>query len=317
MPDVLTPGGKTVPTRPIPTRAPQGAAERGVDLKLYNGGDKSTWCPGCGDFGILAAVKQALPGIGLFPHQVLLVSGIGCGSKLPHYMHANGYNSVHGRALPVAQGIKLANHGLTVIAVTGDGDGYGIGMGHFMHLARRNVDITHIVENNQVYGLTKGQYSPTSERGYISSFSPEGALEYAVNPILLAIAGGATFVARGFSGDVKQLVWLIQEAVKHKGYALVDVLQPCITYNKLNTYDWYRDRVYKLQEDPAYDPTRRDLAMARALEWGDRIPTGIIYREEGRPTYEEQVSALKAGPLVQQPLDGRFAEYEAIKNEFV
>src|SRR5581483_10295154 len=191
-----------------------------LDLKIFNGGDKSTWCPGCGDFGILAAIKQALPGIGVAPHQVMLVSGIGCGSKLPHYMRANGFNSLHGRALPVAQGIKLANHALKVIAVTGDGDGYGIGMGHFMHLARRNVDITHIVENNQVYGLTKGQYSPTSERGYISSFSPEGALEYAVNPILLAVAGGATFVARGFAGDVKQLVWLIQQAVQHPGYAL-------------------------------------------------------------------------------------------------
>lgn len=287
------------------------------DIKLFRNEEKPTWCPGCGDFGILASLQQAFTDLDLYPHQVCLVSGIGCGSKLPYYMRANGYDSLHGRALPVATGIKLGNHDLKVIVISGDGDGYGIGGNHFIHTMRRNPDMTHIVENNQVYGLTKGQYSPTSERGYISSFSPEGALEYAVNPILLAIAGGATFVARGFSGDVKQLVWLIQEAVKHKGYALVDVLQPCITYNKLNTYDWYRDRVYKLQEDPAYDPTRRDLAMARALEWGDRIPTGIIYREEGRPTYEEQVSALKAGPLVQQPLDGRFAEYEAIKNEFV
>ncbi len=288
-----------------------------LDLKIFNGGDKSTWCPGCGDFGILAAIKQALPGIGVAPHQVMLVSGIGCGSKLPHYMRANGFNSLHGRALPVAQGIKLANHALKVIAVTGDGDGYGIGMGHFMHLARRNVDITHIVENNQVYGLTKGQYSPTSERGYISSFSPEGALEYAVNPILLAVAGGATFVARGFAGDVKQLVWLIQQAVQHPGYALIDVLQPCVTYNKINTYEWYRARVYKVDEEPGYDASRRDLAFAKAQEWGDKIPTGIIYREVGRPTYEEQVTALKAGPLVSQPLDGRLADYEALKNEFI
>src|SRR6266571_2976501 len=255
------------------------------DLKLFTGGQKSTWCPGCGDFGILAAVKQALAGMDLLPHEVILVSGIGCGSKLPHYLRANGYNSIHGRALPVAQGIKLANHNLRVIAVTGDGDGYGIGQGHFVHAMRRNVDVTHIVENNQVYGLTKGQYSPTSERGYISSFSPEGALEYAVNPILLALAGGATFVARGFAGDPKQLSMLIQEAVKHQGYALVDVLQPCVTYNKINTYDWYRARAYKLEAEPGYDPTQRDQAFVKAQEWGDKIPTGIIYREEGRPTY--------------------------------
>lgn len=287
------------------------------DLKLFAGGEKSTWCPGCGDFGILAAVKQALPGIGLFPHQVMLVSGIGCGSKLPHYMRANAFNSLHGRALPVAQGIKLANHELKVIAVTGDGDGYGIGMGHFMHLARRNVGVTHIVENNQVYGLTKGQYSPTSERGYISSFSPEGALEYAVNPILLAVAGGATFVARGFAADTKQLVKLIQEAVLHPGYALIDVLQPCVTYNKINTYEWYRERIYKVDTEPEYDPSRRDLALQKGQEWGNKIPTGIIYRDQSRPSYESQVSALKAGPLVLQPIDGRVADYEEIKNEFI
>ncbi len=320
MPDVMTPGGRPVPVRQAPTapRPVAPGAAKGPDLKLYNGGDKSTWCPGCGDFGILAAIKQALPGMGLYPHQVMLVSGIGCGSKLPHYMRANGFNSIHGRSLPVAQGIKLANHALKVITVTGDGDGYGIGMGHFMHLARRNVDITHIVENNQVYGLTKGQYSPTSERGYISTFSPEGALEYAVNPILLAVAGGATFVARGFSGDIKQLVTLIQEAVKHPGYSLLDVLQPCVTYNKINTYEWYRERIYKLDEvEGGHDASSRDQAMRRAQEWGDKIPTGIIYQESGRPTYEEQVSALKAGPLISQPIDGRQADYEAIKNEFV
>ena len=161
------------------TRSCDGASGAGggavSDLKIFNGGQKSTWCPGCGDFGILAALKQALAGLDLHPHEVMLVSGIGCGSKLPHYMKANGYNSIHGRALPVAQGIKLANHALKVIAVTGDGDGYGIGQGHFIHAMRRNADITHVVENNQVYGLTKGQYSPTSERGYISTFSPEGA----------------------------------------------------------------------------------------------------------------------------------------------
>ena len=286
------------------------------DLKLFNTTEKSTWCPGCGDFGILASIKQALAGLDLYPHDVMLVSGIGCGSKLPQYMTANAYDSLHGRALPVAQGVKLANHALKVIAVTGDGDGYGIGMGHFMHAMRRNPDITHIVENNQVYGLTKGQYSPTSEKGYVSTFSPEGAIEYAVNPLMLAVAGGATFIARGFASDPKHLSWLIQEAVTHRGYALVDVLQPCVTYNKVNTNQWYKDRVYKVQDEEGYDPSSREAAFAKAQEWGDRIPTGIIYRTE-RPSYEDEVSVLKNGPLVLQPLDGRQPDYEALKNEFV
>src|SRR5215216_2430019 len=238
-------------------RGPMGAERRSpvnseegrglvTDLKLFTGGQKSTWCPGCGDFGILAALKQALAGLDVQPHQVMLVSGIGCGSKLPHYMVANGYNSLHGRALPIAQGIKLANHDLHVIAVTGDGDGYGIGQVHFVHAMRRNTDITHIVENNQVYGLTKGQYSPTSERGYISSFSPEGSIEFAINPIALALSAGATFIARASAADPKHMAAVLQAAITHKGYSLIDCLQPCVTYNKLNTYEWYRSRTYKL-----------------------------------------------------------------------
>ncbi len=287
------------------------------ELKIFNGGQKSTWCPGCGDFGILAAIKQAFAALDLHPHEVLLVSGIGCGSKLPHYLRANGYNSIHGRALPVAQGIKLANHALKVLAVTGDGDGYGIGQGHFIHAMRRNADITHIVENNQVYGLTKGQYSPTSERGYISTFSPEGALEFAINPIALAIAAGATFIARASAADPKHMANVIAAAISHPGYALVDCLQPCVTYNKVNTYDWYRSRTYKLDEEAGYDRSNREQAWQKAQEWGDRIPIGIIYENTERPTYEEQVSALKNGPLVRQELDGRYADYEALKLEFV
>lgn len=287
------------------------------ELKIFNGGQKSTWCPGCGDFGILMALKQALAGLDLHPHEVLLVSGIGCGSKLPHYMKANGYNSIHGRALPVAQGIKLANHDLKVIAVTGDGDGYGIGQGHFIHAMRRNADITHIVENNQVYGLTKGQYSPTSERGYISTFSPEGAIEFAINPIALALSAGATFIARASAADPKHMNVVLQAAIAHPGYSIVDCLQPCVTYNKVNTYDWYRQRSYKVEEEAGYDRTDRDRVWAKAQEWGDRIPIGILYENTERPTYEAQVSALKNGPLVHQELNGRYADYEALKLEFV
>jgi 2-oxoglutarate ferredoxin oxidoreductase subunit beta len=287
------------------------------DLKIFNGGQKSTWCPGCGDFGILMALKQAFAGLDLQPHEVLLVSGIGCGSKLPHYLKANGYNSIHGRALPVAQGIKLANHDLKVIAVTGDGDGYGIGQGHFIHAMRRNADITHVVENNQVYGLTKGQYSPTSERGYISTFSPEGSIEFAINPIALALSAGATFIARASAADPKHMNTVLQAAIAHRGYSIVDCLQPCVTYNKINTYDWYKQRSYKVEEEGGYDRTSRDQAWEKAKEWGDRIPIGILYQDEERPTYEEQVSALKNGPLVHQELNGRQADYEALKLEFV
>lgn len=287
------------------------------DQKLFNIDEKPTWCVGCGDYGILAAVKQALAGLDLFPHQVMMVSGIGCGSKLPYYMRANGYDSLHGRALPVATGIKLGNHELKVVVISGDGDGYGIGGNHFMHTMRRNPDLTHIVENNQVYGLTKGQYSPTSGKGYMSTTSPEGALEVQVNPTALAIAGGASFVARGFSSDPKGLVQLIMTAMNHKGYALVDVLQPCVTYNKINTNEWYRERVYKLDAEEGYNPSDYSAAWQKALEWGDKIPLGVIYREEGRPTYEDQVSELEPGPLYRQSLHRDRELLEAIKRDFM
>ncbi|MEW6047592.1 MAG: 2-oxoacid:ferredoxin oxidoreductase subunit beta, partial [Bacillota bacterium] len=264
-----------------------------LDVKLYNSPVRPTWCPGCGDYGILNAVKQALSELEIYPHEVVFVSGIGCGSKLPDYIHANGFTTLHGRALPVAQGIKLANPSLHVIAVTGDGDGYGIGGNHFLHVLRRNPDITHIVENNMVYGLTKGQTAPTSQRGFVSSTTPDGSIEKAVNPLALALAGGATFVARGFSGQPKHLVRLIARAIRHKGYALVDVLQPCVIFNRINTYDWYRERVYLLDDEAGYNPADYDAAWEKAHEWGDRIPLGVIYQVTGEPTYEEQVPALK------------------------
>jgi 2-oxoglutarate ferredoxin oxidoreductase subunit beta len=288
------------------------------DQKLFLSPEKSTWCPGCGDFGILAAIKGALASLDLYPHQILVVSGIGCGSKLPHYLRANGFNSLHGRGLPIATGAHLGNHSLKVIAVTGDGDGYGMGGGHLIHTMRRNPDITHIVQNNQVYGLTKGQYSPTSDRGYVSSTSPEGSLEFAISPLALGIAAGATFLARGFSGEPKPHAAMIARGIQHSGYALIDVLQPCVTFNKLNSYDWYRERVYKVEEETGYDPTDRLAAWKKAEEWGNRIPTGVIYEDTSRPTYEEQVPVLRAGPLAKQPVGRRTpAEGEALKREFM
>ena len=225
-----------------------------VTAKDYASPVKPTWCPGCGDFGILSALKQGLAKAGLAPHEVLVISGIGCGSKLPDYARVNGFMTLHGRPLPVATGAKLGNHGLQVMTVHGDGDSMGLGMGHFIHTARRNLDIVDVIQNNQIYGLTKGQYSPTSDPGLVTSTSPDGAFEMAANPVALALTAGGTFVSRGFAGDVKHLADLIALAFEHRGYSLVDVLQPCVTFNRKNTYDWYRERVYKLDEtdhDPA------------------------------------------------------------------
>lgn len=285
-------------------------------VKDYAGTVKPTWCPGCGDYGILAAVKQGLVQAGLAPHQVLIVSGIGCGSKLPDYARVNGFMTLHGRPVAVATGAKLANHGLKVITVHGDGDSMGLGMGHFIHTARRNLDIVDLIQNNQIYGLTKGQYSPTSDQGFVTKTSPDGSFELAANPLALALAAGGTFIARGFAGDTKGLAELIAEALDHTGYALVDILQPCVTFNRKNTYDWYRERVYNLQEE-GYDPGDRVSAFERALEWGDRIPLGVFYRAR-RPSYEEQVASLQEGPVATRELRRLTpAEIERLRGEFV
>jgi len=248
------------------------------------------------------AIKMALAEQGIAPHEALMVTGIGCGSKLPHYMRISGFHGIHGRALPVATGAKLANHGLKVMTVHGDGDGYGMGLSHFIHAARRNIGVVDIVQDNRVYGLTKGQYSPTSDPGMVTPTSPEGAIDRPVPPLALAIASGATFVARGFPAELPQLVWLIGQALQHSGYALLDVLQPCVTFNRASAYDFYNPRVYKL-EDTDHDVTDKLAALELAYEWGQRIPIGILYRAEGIPTYEEQVPALKAGPLVRQRVE--------------
>lgn len=287
-----------------------------VTQKDYASSVKPTWCPGCGDFGILSAVKQGLVMAGLAPHEVLMVSGIGCGSKLPDYVTINGFMTLHGRPVAVATGAKLSNHALKVVTVHGDGDSMGLGMGHFIHAARRNLGIVDLIQNNQIYGLTKGQYSPTSDAGLVTSTSPDGAIEKAANPPALALAAGATFIARGFAGDAKGLAALIAEALQHKGYALVDILQPCVTFNKKNTYDWYRERVYDLAETD-HDPGDRMAAWEKTLEWGDRIPLGIIYRTQ-RPTYEEQVPGLQQGPLATRAMEKLSAtEVERLRAEFM
>lgn len=265
----------------------------------YVGDIVPTWCPFCGDYYILTAVQKALSALALEPEDVVLVSGIGCGSKLPHYVKAYGFEGLHGRTLPVATGVKLANHRLTVIALGGDGDGYGIGGNHLLNACRRNLDITYLVQNNAVYGLTKGQYSPTSQKGTKGPTTPEGSLEVPVNPLALALTAGATFIARAYSNDVAHLTALIVAAVRHKGFALVDIFQPCTTYNLVNTPAWYKAHTYKLEEkEPQHDRTDKEAAFRRCMEH-DPLPLGVIYQVSA-PTYEDGVSQIKASPLVEQ-----------------
>ena len=271
-----------------------------LTLDSFLSPEYSTWCPGCGDFPILRCLKEALVAQEIRPHQVMIVSGIGCGSKVPYYIRTNGYNSLHGRALPIAQAIKLVNHNMHVIAVTGDGDGLGIGGNHLLHAMRRNPNMTHIVENNQVYGLTKGQTSPTSDKGYVTSTSPDGSIENPVNAVLMGVSGGATFVARTSSGDPKHMTSIIIRAMKHRGYALIDVLQPCVTFNKVNTYQWYKQKVYNVETAPDYKPNDKLWAFKTSLEWDEKIPIGVIYEDTTQPTYEDQVAALKEKPLINQ-----------------
>jgi len=265
------------------------------------GREVPTWCPGCGDFNILFGIKSALAELDIPREDMVLVSGIGCGSKLPHFVNTYGFEGLHGRVLPVATGIKLANNKLTVIGVGGDGDAYGIGGNHFLHVIRRNLDITYIVQNNAIYGLTKGQTSPTSMQGFKSPSTPSGVLEEPVNPISMGIAGGATYVARGFAYDPIHLKKLIIDGIKHKGFSLIDVFQPCVTYNKINTVDWYKENTYKL-EDKGHDPTDRVQAMKKAEEWAPKsVPIGLFYKED-KPTYEQGLPQMLDKPLVKHDI---------------
>jgi len=275
-----------------------------VEMADY-AGSKPAWCPGCGNFGILTALKNALVALEIEPYRVLMVSGIGQAGKLPHYTKGNVLNVLHGRTLPAASGAKIVNPELIVIAVGGDGDGYGEGGNHFINAVRRNHDITYLVHNNQVYGLTKGQASPTSDSGFVTKTTPQGA-DIPLNPIALAIAAGASFVGRSFAGDIEHLTQLIVLGIQHHGFALIDVLQPCVSFNQKNTYAWYRERVYKLEEH-GYDSGNKMAAFEKAQEWGDKIPIGVIYREE-KSTYEERLPALKKGTLVRRELDPMQAE---------
>ena len=260
----------------------------------YKGRIHPDWCPGCGDFSVLSALETALFELGLKPHQVLVVSGIGCSSNLPGFINAYGMHTLHGRSLAVATGAKLGNHELKVICTGGDGDGFGIGGNHFLHTMRRNVDLTYIVMDNQIYGLTTGQISPTSVKGMKTKTTPHGSVENPINPIPMAIVGGATYVARAFSGKQKHMVEMFKGAIQHKGFALVDVFSPCVTYNKDNTYQWFNPRV-KILEDQGHDPANFNKAIERGYQWGDEIPIGLFWKRTDLPSLEEQEPVLQDG----------------------
>lgn len=268
---------------------------------------ETAWCPGCGDFAILEALKETLEELQKNPHEVLVVGGIGQAAKTPQYINANGFEGLHGRALPPAAAAKIANHKLTVIVDTGDGDSYGEGGNHFIHNIKRNVDMTHFVHDNQIYGLTKGQSSPTSDLGHVTDFTPDGVNTHPINPMVAAIGLGAGFVARAFSGDKAHLKSIMKAAINYNGYALVDILQPCVSFNKVNTFAWYKKRVYNLDENASYNPTDKAAAFAKAMEWGDKIPTGILYIEDDQ-SYVEKVPFLKEAPLVDLPVETEVIE---------
>ena len=273
-----------------------------VTVKDFKGKVDPDWCPGCGDFGVLTAFKQALAELKLHPYQVMTISGIGCSSNLPGYLSTYGMHTLHGRALAVATGAQLANHDLKIIVTGGDGDGYGIGGNHFVHSMRRNVDLTYIVMNNQIYGLTTGQISPTSTKGMKTKSTPAGSVENPIFPVSLAIAAGATYVARGYTGQVKHLVDLIKGGIQHKGFALIDAFSPCVTFNLDNTHEFFKHRTKKL-EDMGHDPTDFAAAIQKSYEWGDEIPIGLFWKREDLPALDQLEPILdEGGPLARRPL---------------
>ena len=287
------------------TTTQDGAGDVGVvalTARDFKGAIDPDWCPGCGDFGVLNSLQRACAGLGLQPHEILTVSGIGCSSNLPGYFNSYGMHTLHGRSLAMATGAKLANHDLNVIVTGGDGDGYGIGGNHFTHTARRNIDLTYIVMNNQIYGLTTGQISPTSRDGMKTKSTPFGSVEAPINPITSAIMNGATFVARGYSGDVRQLSDLMQQAITHKGFALIDVFSPCVTFNLDNTHQFFKDRIVKL-EDEEHNTSDWKQACERAMAWGDTIYTGIFFQSPDIPSLGRREPVLdNGGPLAFRPL---------------
>lgn len=295
-----------------------------MKAKEFSADVQNDWCAGCGDHGILHAIEKAFAELELEQHQIAVFGGIGCSGKTPYYLDTNGIHTLHGRVLPFASGAKLANPELTVIAVGGDGDGLGIGAGHFANAGRRNLDITYLLYNNGVYGLTKGQASPTLRQGEQTKAMPQPAMQNDLNPLMLALTAGFSWIARGYAYDIHQLSSLIQNAIKHKGSSFLEILQPCPVYNNLHDKQWYENngitdypRIYSL-EDEGYDAvipvdankalrdTKFTESVMKSLEWGERIPTGLFYQDLSAVELTQQINLQKPSyyslPPAKQPL---------------
>ncbi|ARK30923.1 2-oxoacid:ferredoxin oxidoreductase subunit beta [Halalkalibacter krulwichiae] len=277
---------------------------------------KPNWCPGCGDFSVQAAIQRAAANVGIEPDDLAVISGIGCSGRISGYINSYGLHGVHGRALPIAQGVKMANRDLTVIASGGDGDGFAIGMGHTVHAIRRNIDVTYIVMDNQIYGLTKGQTSPRSEMGFKTKSTPGGSIESALNVMEMALTAGATFVAQSFSKDLKELTSLIEQGINHKGFSLINVYSPCVTFNKVNTYDWFKENITKLEDVEEYDPNNRMKAMQTLMEHNGLV-TGLIYQNTEQPSYQQLIENYSDKPLAHHDLKIDEAKFDELMAEFM
>lgn len=273
-----------------------------------------TWCRGCGLYGIFDALKRATASLDVQPEDMVLVTGIGCHGRMNNYFRAYGFHALHGRVLPIATGIKLVNPRLKVIAVSGDGDAYSIGMGHFIHALRKNVGLLYLVVDNRIYALTQGQVSPTTDFGAVTISTPYGSKDYPIDGLRLALAAGGTFIARGFAAEVAHLAGLIEKAMNHNGFALIDVLSPCITHNKRNTYEWYRKNIIRIEEEMDYDPADKNKAWER-LNRTDKIAVGLIY-EEPRASLEELILADRNRPIGLDPLFVNREELQKIMENF-
>ncbi len=285
-------------------------------FKDFRNNVKPNWCPGCGDFSVQAAIQKAAANIGLEPEEVAIITGIGCSGRLSGYINSYGVHSIHGRALPLAQGVKMANKDLTVIASGGDGDGYAIGMGHTIHALRRNMNMTYIVMDNQIYGLTKGQTSPSSAIGFVTKTTPKGNIEKNVAPLELALSSGATFIAQGFSSDIKGLTKLIEDAINHDGFSFVNVFSPCVTYNKINTYDWFKEHLISVDDIENYDSEDKQLAIKTVIEH-ESLVTGIVYQDKETPSYESQIKELDDMPLAKRDIQITEDTFNKLTEQFI
>lgn len=276
---------------------------------------RPNWCPGCGDFSVQAAIQRAAANVGLEPDDLAIISGIGCSGRISGYINTYGFHGIHGRVLPIAQGVKMGNRDLTVIAAGGDGDGFAIGLGHTLHAIRRNLDITYIVMDNQVYGLTKGQTSPRSDFGFVTNSTPEGSIESTLSIMEMVLTAGASFVAQSFSSDLKELTSIIEQGIEHEGFSFINVYSPCVTYNKINTYDWFKENLVRIDELENYDPANKIKAMKTLME-NDGLVTGLIYQDKQRKSYQDLIKGYSKTSLAHSDLDLTEEKFNELLKEF-